>query len=91
MTEAPSAPARSKSSPSIRFIEQFIGQRPANRLTGVLLGQLDSFNRISTAFGEDKASDFCKAYIEKLRELFPPSTPIIRLAGRRFIVLTEPD
>jgi EAL domain-containing protein (putative c-di-GMP-specific phosphodiesterase class I)/GGDEF domain-containing protein len=91
MTEAPSAPTRSKSSPSIRFIEQFIGQRPANRLTGVLLGQLDSFNRISTAFGEDKASDFCKAYIEKLRELFPPSTPIIRLAGRRFIVLTEPD
>ncbi|NNC65610.1 MAG: EAL domain-containing protein [Gammaproteobacteria bacterium] len=91
MTEAPSAPTRSKSSPSIRFIEQFIGQRPANTLTGVLLGQLDSFNRISTAFGEDKASEFCNDYIERLRELFPSSTPIIRLAGRRFIVLTDPE
>lgn len=91
MTEATSAPTRSNSSPSIRFIEQFISQRPANTLTGVLLGQLDSFNRISTSFGEQEASDFCKEYTEKLRELFPPSTPIIRLAGRRFIVLTEPD
>ena len=91
MTAAPSAPTRSTSSPSIRFIEQFIDQRPANKLTGVLLGQLDSFNRISTAFGEEKASEFCKDYIEKLRELFPPSTPIIRLAGRRFVVLTAPD
>lgn len=57
----------------------------------MLLGQLDSFNRISTAFGEQKASEFCKDYVEKLRELFPPSTPIIRLAGRRFVVLTAPE
>ncbi len=91
MTAAPSAPTRSIVSPSIRFIEQFVSQRPANNLTGVLLGQLDSFNRISTAFGEEKASEFCKDYIEKLRELFPPSTPIIRLAGRRFVVLTSPE
>ncbi len=91
MAAAPSTPIRSTSSPSIRFIEQFVGRRPANTLTGVLLGQLDSFNRISTAFGEEKASEFCKDYVEKLRELFPPSTPIIRLAGRRFVVLTAPD
>lgn len=91
MTAAPSAPTRSTSSPSIRFIEQFVGQRPANKLTGVLLGQLDSFNRISTAFGEEKASEFCQDYTEKLRDLFPPSTPIIRLAGRRFVVLTAPE
>jgi len=91
MTAAPSAPPRSTSSPSIRFIEQFIAQRPANKLTGVLLGQLDSFNRISTAFGEEKAGEFCQGYMEKLRELFPPATPIIRLAGRRFVVLTSPD
>jgi len=91
MTAVPSAPTRSTSSPSIRFIEQFVGQRPENSLTGVLLGQLDSFNRISTAFGEEKANEFCKEYTERLRELFPPSTPIIRLAGRRFVVLTAPD
>ncbi len=91
MSADSSAPTRSTSSPSIRFIEQFVSQRPANSLTGVLLGQLDSFNRISTAFGEEKASEFCKEYTEKLRELFPPSTPIIRLAGRRFVVLTAPE
>ena len=70
MTAAPTAPTRSTSSPSIQFIEQFVSQRPANKLTGVLLGQLDSFNRISTAFGEEKASAFCKDYVE----MFPNRT-----------------
>ena len=82
--------AGSATSPSIRFIEQFVSQRAPNCLTGLLLGQLDSFNRISTTFGEEKASGFCAEYVEKLRELFPPATPIIRLSGRRFVVLSSP-
>jgi len=91
MTKAPSSAPGSPSSPSIRFIQQFISQRQTNRLTGLLLGRLDSFSRISTTFGEEKASQFCADYVEKLRELFPPSTPIIRLSGRRFVVLTSPS
>jgi predicted signal transduction protein with EAL and GGDEF domain len=78
-------------SPSIRFIEQFLQQRSSNRLTGLLLGQLDSFNRISTTFGEEQSSTFCTRYTDKLRDLFPPATPIIRLSGRRFAVLASPD
>jgi predicted signal transduction protein with EAL and GGDEF domain len=68
-----------------------VSQRPANSLTGLLLGQLDGFNRISTTFGEEKSSEFCVSYVERLRELFPPATPIIRLSARRFVVLTAPD
>jgi len=91
MSVSPPARPGSATSPSIRFIEQFVSQRSPNCLTGLLLGQLDSFNRISTTFGDDKASEFCAGYVEKLRDLFPPATPIIRLSGRRFVVLTSPD
>lgn len=91
MTAAPPTYSSSATSPSIRFIEHFVSQRAANCLTGLLLGQLDSFNRISTTFGEEKAQEFCSGYVERLRDLFPPSTPIIRLSGRRFVVLTSPD
>jgi EAL domain-containing protein (putative c-di-GMP-specific phosphodiesterase class I) len=90
MANTPSPGSGSASSPSIRFIQQFIHQRKPNCLTGLLLGRLDSFNRINTTFGEEKASEFCADYVEKLRELFPPATPIIRLSGRRFVVLTSP-
>jgi len=91
MTAVPSLSSGSPTSPSIRFIEQFVSQRAPNCLTGLLLGQLDSFNRISTTFGEDKAAEFCAQYVEELRDLFPQATPIIRLSGRRFVVLTSPD
>ena len=91
MTAAPSLSAGSPASPSIRFIDQFVSQRAPNCLTGLLLGQLDSFNRISTTFGEEKAAEFCAQYIEQLRSLFPPATPIVRLSGRRFVVLTMPE
>ena len=77
-------------SPSIRFIDQYLATRQGS-LTGLLLGQLDAFNRITTTFGHDQSSDFCARYIEKLRESFPPGTPVIRLAGRRFAVVFSPD
>lgn len=91
MTSAPPTSNGSASSPSIRFIEQFVSQRAPNCLTGLLLGQLDSFNRISTTFGKEKAAEFCSDYVERLRDLFPPATPIIRLSERRFVVLTAPS
>jgi EAL domain-containing protein (putative c-di-GMP-specific phosphodiesterase class I) len=91
MTSVPTQSSGSPTSPSIRFIEQFVSQRKPNCLTGLLLGQLDSFNRISTTFGEEKAAEFCRNYIEQLRELFPQAAPIIRLSGRRFVVLTCPE
>jgi diguanylate cyclase (GGDEF)-like protein len=78
-------------SASVRFIEQFIKQARHGRLAGLLLGQLDGFNRISTTFGHDRCEGFCADYTEKLREVLGPRTPIIRLAERRFAVLLDID
>ena len=35
----------------VRFIEQFLRQGQQGRLAGLVLGQLDAFNRIATTFG----------------------------------------
>jgi EAL domain-containing protein (putative c-di-GMP-specific phosphodiesterase class I)/GGDEF domain-containing protein len=78
-------------SPSIRFIEQFLKQRSESRLKGLLLGQLDAFNRISTTFGHAKSASFCSGYTDTLRHLLPPGTPIIRLSARRFAILLPLD
>jgi diguanylate cyclase len=78
-------------SASIRFVEQFLKQGQQGRLAGLLLGQLDAFNRIATTFGHDECETFCAAYAEKLRESLPPRTPIIRLSERRFAVLLDVD
>jgi diguanylate cyclase (GGDEF)-like protein len=75
--------------PSLRFIEQFIAQDEdkAGRLTGLMLGQLDAFNRISATFGQQQSDTFCVEYTQQLRKVLPPSTPVIRLSDRRFAVL----
>ena len=62
----------------IRFIEQFLRQGQQGRLAGLLLGQLDAFNRIATTFGHERCDAFCASYSERLREILPPRTPIIR-------------
>ncbi|HZF27617.1 MAG TPA: GGDEF domain-containing phosphodiesterase [Gammaproteobacteria bacterium] len=78
-------------SASIRFIEQFLKQGQHGRLAGLLLGQLDAFNRIATTFGHEQCEQFCTGYTERLREILPPKTPIIRLSERRFAVLLDVD
>jgi EAL domain-containing protein (putative c-di-GMP-specific phosphodiesterase class I)/GGDEF domain-containing protein len=81
-----------RGSASIRFIEQFLGAGPSGgRLTALLLGQLDAFNRISTTFGRDQLGAFCKEHVKRLRGVLPPGTPIIRLSERRFAVLLALD
>src|SRR5688572_7113826 len=75
----------------IRFIEQFLRQGQQGRLAGLLLGQLDAFNRIATTFGHEQCDAFCARYSERLREILPPRTPIIRLSERRFAVLADCD
>jgi EAL domain-containing protein (putative c-di-GMP-specific phosphodiesterase class I)/GGDEF domain-containing protein len=78
-------------SASIRFVEQFIKQGQQGRLAGLLLGQLDAFNRIASTFGHQQCDAFCALYTERLREILPPRTPIIRLSERRFAVLLDVD
>ena len=78
-------------SASVRFVEQFLKQGQQGRLVGLLLGQLDAFNRIATTFGHDECETFCAAYAEKLRDTLPARTPIIRLSERRFAVLLDVD
>jgi len=75
----------------IRFIEQFLQQGQQGRLAGLLLGQLDAFNRIATTFGHDECETFCAGYTEKLRDILPSRTPIIRLSERRFAILLDCD
>ena len=74
-------------SPSILFIDRFLSQRAPAELTALLLGQLDTFNRISTTFGIEKSREFCGEYAETLRTMLPQGTPIIRLSDRRFAIL----
>jgi EAL domain-containing protein (putative c-di-GMP-specific phosphodiesterase class I) len=80
-----------KQSARVRFIEQFLREGQQNRLAGLLLGQLDAFNRIATTFGHEHCEAFCARYSEGLREILPPRTPIIRLSERRFAVLLDCD
>jgi EAL domain-containing protein (putative c-di-GMP-specific phosphodiesterase class I) len=80
-----------RQSARIRFIEQFLLQGQQNRLAGLLLGQLDAFNRIATTFGHEQCEAFCAGYSERLRDILPPRTPIIRLSERRFAVLVDCD
>jgi predicted signal transduction protein with EAL and GGDEF domain len=93
MTAAPNPIDRGnlRRSSSVRFIEQYLRQGPPNALTGLLLGQLDAFNRISTTFGHEYSSAFCAEYTGKLRGMVPPGAPIIRLSERRFVVLVQVD
>lgn len=83
--------SRKKPNARIRFIEQFLRQGQQNRLAALLLGQLDGFNRIATTFGHEQCEAFCARYSERLREILPPRTPIIRLSERRFAVLLDCD
>jgi EAL domain-containing protein (putative c-di-GMP-specific phosphodiesterase class I)/GGDEF domain-containing protein len=80
-----------KQNARIRFIEQFLRQGQQGRLAGLLLGQLDAFNRIATTFGHEQCDAFCATYSERLREILPPRTPIIRLSERRFAMLVDCD
>ena len=77
--------------PRTRFIEQFLRQGQQGRLAGLVLGQLDAFNRIATTFGHEQCDAFCSSYTDRLREVLPARTPIIRLSERRFALLVDCD
>jgi diguanylate cyclase (GGDEF)-like protein len=74
----------SRTNHCIRFLDRFIEDRGG--LIGLLLGQLDVFNRISSTFGHDAADAFYTDYIEQLRRGLPAAAHVIRLPGRRFAV-----
>ncbi len=75
---------------STRLIERYLRQSPG-RLTGLLVGQLDAFNRIAATFGSDVSARFCSDYVEGLRGVLPRGAPIVRLSKRRFFVLLPID
>jgi len=74
-----------------RFIEQFLRQGQQGRLAGLVLGQLDAFNRIATTFGHEQCDQFCADFTDQLREILPARTPILRLSERRFALLVDCD
>ncbi|HEX7237746.1 MAG TPA: GGDEF domain-containing phosphodiesterase [Gammaproteobacteria bacterium] len=75
----------------VRFIEQFLRQGQQGRLAGLVLGQLDAFNRIATTFGHEQSDTFCAEYTDRLHETLPARTPIMRLSERRFALLVDSD
>ncbi len=92
MSDAQEEPSTGRHrSASVRFVEQYLRQGQQGRLAGLLLGQLDAFNRIASTFGHDQCEAFCATYSDKLRETLPPKTPIIRLSERRFAVVLAVD
>jgi diguanylate cyclase len=84
-------PAANGSSLSLRFIAEFLEQKKPKRLTGLLLGRLDAYNRIGATFGDKRSAKFCDEYVGQLREMLPEGTPIIRMTERRFAVLLALD
>ena len=89
--DEPGAGSGKRRSTSISFIEQFLRQGQQGRLAALLVGKLDAFNRIATTFGRDRCEEFCAEYSDRLRDILPPRTPIIRLSERRFAVLLDCD
>ena len=77
-------------SASARFIDQYL-RRSSVRLTGLLLGQLDAFNRIGSTFGALESQRFCAQYFAELRNALPGGTPVIRLSARQFVILLAGD
>ena len=75
----------------MQFIAEFLKRESPHKLTGLLLAQLDAFNRIGATFGDDRSSEFCNDYAQQLRTILPPNTPVIRLAQRRFAILLSLD
>ena len=89
--ETQPTPQPAPQSARLRFIEQVLSQAKTGRLTGLLLGQLDAFNRISATFGQQQSDTFCADYTQQLRMVLPPNTPVIRLSERRFAILLPLD
>jgi predicted signal transduction protein with EAL and GGDEF domain len=80
-----------RKSPSLEFIDQFLKSGSHGKLTGLLVGQLDAFNRIGSTFGADQSDAFCADYAQQLRSMLPANTPIIRLSERRIAILLSID
>jgi len=74
---------------SARLIADHLKESSSRKLTGLLLARLDAFNRISSTFGPESTTAFCKEYAEQLRQMLPPDTPVIPLPERRFAILVE--
>ncbi len=79
----------SRTSHCIRFLDKLIHTNSTGDLIGLLLGQLDVFNRISSTFGHDAADDFYTDYVEGLRRALAKPAHLIRLPGRRFAVALQ--
>jgi EAL domain-containing protein (putative c-di-GMP-specific phosphodiesterase class I)/GGDEF domain-containing protein len=76
---------------SLQFIAEFLQRQKKSKLTGLVLGRLDAFNRIGATFGAERSTEFCNDYAQQLRTQLPPNTPVIRLAERRFAILLALD
>lgn len=70
----------------IEFLDTCIESSPSEEVVGLLLGQLDAFNRITTSFGHQFARSFVARYLDSLALALPEGANLIRFPDRRFAV-----
>jgi len=72
----------------IEFLDMCINSN-SEEVIGLLLGQLDAFNRITTTFGHEFARSFVARYLEALQAALPEGANLIRFPDRRFAVVVR--
>jgi len=70
----------------IEFLDRCISSNPSDEVVGLLLGELDAFNRITTTFGHQFARSFVARYLDTLQVALPEGANLIRFPDRRFAV-----
>lgn len=78
-------------SPHVRFVDQFLNSSPAAKLSGLLLGQLDAFDRVGDTFGREQSEALCAEYTAQLKNTLSKNAAIIRLSERRFAICLALD
>jgi diguanylate cyclase (GGDEF)-like protein len=73
----------------IEFLDACIKTNPSDEVVGLLLGQLDDFNRITTTFGHESSNSFVARYLDSLQLALPEGASLIRFSDRRFAVVVR--
>jgi diguanylate cyclase (GGDEF)-like protein len=75
----------------IEFLDVCITSNPSDEVVGLLLGELDTFNRITTTFGHEYARAFVASYLDALQGALPDGANLIRFSDRRFSVVVRKE
>ncbi len=75
----------------IEFLDVCIASNSEDEVVGLLLGELDAFNRITTTFGHEYARTFVTRYLDTLQGALPDGANLVRFSDRRFSVVVRKE